>query len=159
LHLNNKYTHMKIHSVLILSGLLVFTASAFARLGETRDEIDKRYGQGTRSDIQRLEGAETFKYQFNDFQVEVVFHDNKSIWEIFHQGHIISTRDIKMLLKANTDDGHVWQYRGMNHRWVRSGSPQASGYLWPGHEDFFCIEDVSAVAAIQNSDASETGGF
>ena len=56
---------MKISHVFILASLLVSTTSAFARLGETREQIDKRYGQGTRSDIQRLEGAETIKYYFN----------------------------------------------------------------------------------------------
>lgn len=150
---------MKITQVLILTGLFVFTASAFARLGETREEIEKRYGKGTRSDIQRLEGAETMKYFYNNFQIEVAFHDNKSIWEIFHQGNRISTRDIKMLLKANAGDGLTWQFKSMNHGWERSGSPKYIGYLWPGHEDFFCIEDVKAIETIQNSDASETGGF
>jgi hypothetical protein len=152
--------HMKITQVLILTGLLLFTTSAFARLGETREQIDKRYGQGTRSDIQRLEGAETIKYHFDNFEVEVVFHDNKSIWEIFHnpQGRV-STRDSKMFLKANSDGRNTWQYEGMNHGWERSGSPKYIGYLWPGHEDYFCIEDVKAVEAIQNSNASETGGF
>lgn len=150
---------MKISHVLILASLLAFTTSAFARLGETREQIDKRYGEGTRSDIQRLEGAETIKYHFNNFEIEVVFHGNKSIWEIFHQGNVISTRDIKMLLKANAGDGLTWQYEGSNHGWERSGSPKYIGYLWPGHEDYFCIEDVKAIEAIQNSDASELGGF
>ena len=76
--------HTKTPQELILTVLVLFTTSAFARLDETREQIDKRYGQGTRSDIQRLDGAETIKYHFNNFQIEVVFHDNKSIWEIFH---------------------------------------------------------------------------
>jgi len=152
---------MKIPQVLILSGLLVFTTSAFARLGETREQIDKRYGQGTRSETQRLEGAETIKYHFDSFEVEVVFHDNKSIREIFHnpQSHLISTRDIKMFLKANADHRHRWQYQGMNHGWERSGRPKYIACLWPGHEDYFCVEDVKAIEAIQISNVSETGGF
>ncbi len=149
--------HTKIPQVLILTALVLFTTSAFARLGETREQIDKRYGEGTRSDIQRLEGAETIKYHFNNFQIEVVLHDNKSIWEICHGN--INTRDIKMFLKANADDGHTWHYEGKSHQWERSGSPNYIGYSWPGHEDFFCIQDVKAIEAIQNSDVSETGGF
>jgi hypothetical protein len=150
---------MKIPQTLILTALLAFTTSAFARLGETRGQIEKRYGQGARSDIQRLEGAETIKYRLNDFEIEVVFHNNKSIWEIFHQGHAISMRDIKMLLKANADDAHAWQYQGRNLGWQRAGSPKFIGYLWPGHEDYFCVEDVKAIESIQNSDVGETGGF
>jgi hypothetical protein len=152
---------MKTINILILAAFILSTASAFARLGETREQIDKRYGEGKPSDTQRLEGAKTIKYHFNNFEVEVVFRDDKSIWEIFHnpQGHLISTRDSKMFLKGNSDDGHPWQYEGMNHGWERSGNPKYIGYLWPGHEDYFCIEDVKAVEAIQNSNASETGGF
>ena len=145
---------MKITQVLILTALFVFTTTAFARLGETREQIEKRYGQGTRSDIQRLEGAETTKYYFNNFQIEVVFCDNKSIWEIFHP-----TRDINMLLRAYADDGHTWHYNGTIHTWERSGNPKYIADAWPGHEDFFCIEDVNAIEAIQNSNVSGTGGF
>ena len=153
--------NMKIPHVLILTALLVFATSAYGRLGETRKQIDKRYGQGTRSETQRLEGAETIKYYFGNLEIEVVFHDDKSIWEIFHnpQNRPISTRDIKMLLEANAGGGHTWEYEGMSHGWKRSRSPKYIGYLWQGHEDYFCIEDVKAVGAIQNRNASETGGF
>ncbi len=69
---------MKIPQVLILTALLLFTTSAFARLGETREQITKRYGPGTRFDIQRLTGAETMVYHYDNFEIEVVFHNDKS---------------------------------------------------------------------------------
>ena len=151
---------MKTISVLIVIALAVSTTGAFARIGETRQEIDKRYGDGKRSDIQRLEGAETIKYHFNNFQVEVVFHDNKSIWEIFQrQDRLIESDDYRMLLKANAGEGKTWHYYRLNHRWERSGDPVYIAYLWPGHEDFFCIEDVKACEAIQNSEATDLKGF
>jgi len=151
---------MKTLHALILTAFVLSTASAFARIGETREQIDKRYGQGNLSDYQRLDGAVTIKYHFKDFQVEVVFHDDKSIWEIFQrQGRLIDTRDIKMLMKANAGEGHTWHYDGVSRQWERSGSPQFIGYLWPGHEDFFCIQDVKAIEAIQNSGAADLGGF
>ena len=145
---------MKIPQVLILTALLLFTTSAFARLGETREQIAKRYGPGTRSDIQRLEGAETMKYSYNNFQIEVVFHEDKSIREIFHP-----TRDIYTLLKAYADDGHTWHYDGVTRNWIRSGSPKYIAYAWPGHEDYFCIEDLKAIESIQDSNVSGSGGF
>jgi hypothetical protein len=159
-HLPKAYTkintikNMKTINVLILIALAVSTTSAFARIGETRQEIDKRYGDGKHSDTQRLEGAETIKYHFNNFEIEVVFHDNKSIWEIFHP-----TRDINSLLKAYADDGHTWHYNDTIHTWERSGNPKYIANAWPGHEDFFCIEDVKAIEAIQDSNLSGTGGF
>jgi hypothetical protein len=147
---------MKTINILILIALAVSTTSAFARIGETRQEIDKRYGDGKRSDTQRLEGAETIKYHFNNFEVEVVFHDNKSTKEIFH-GTLV-TSDIKSILKANAGE-QAWHYDGMNHRWERSGDPKYIGYFLPGHEDYFCIEDVKAIEVIQNSDANDLKGF
>jgi hypothetical protein len=151
---------MKTLYTLTIAAFILSTASAFARIGETREQIDKRYGQGVHSDYQRLDGAETIKYHFNNFQVEVVFHDGKSIWEIFQrQNRLIDTSDIKMLMKANAGEGHTWHYDGVSRQWERSGSPQFIGYLWPGHEDYFCIQDVKAVEGMQNSDAGDLGGF
>jgi hypothetical protein len=144
-------------SILILVLLAVTATSAFARIGETRQEIDKRYGGGQRSDIQRLEGAETIKYHFNNLEIEVVFHNNESIWEIFHQSP--NSAYIKILLKANAGDGQTWHYDGMNHRWERSGGPKCIGYYWPGHEDYFCIENVKACEEMQNSAAGDLNGF
>jgi hypothetical protein len=145
---------MKVPQVLILTALLLFTTSAFARLGETRDQIARRYGPGTRFDIQRLQGAETMVYHYDNFEVEVVFHDDKSIWEIFHP-----TRDINLLLKPYADDGHTWHYNDTIHTWERSGKPKYIADLWPGHEDYFCIEDVKAIEAIQDENVNGSGGF
>jgi hypothetical protein len=145
---------MKTLHVLILTALLLTTSSAFARLGETREEIAKRYGPGKRCDIQRLTGAETMVYNYDNFEVEVVFHDEKSIWEIFHP-----TRDINLLLKPYADDGHTWHFNDTIHTWERSGSPKFIAYAWPGHEDYFCIDDVKAIEAIQDGTVNGTGGF
>jgi len=151
---------MKALNILLVSAFVLSTASAFARIGETREQIDKRYGQGNPSDYQRLNGAETIKYHFNNFQVEVVFHEGKSIWEIYQrQGRLIDARDIRMLMKANATDGHTWHYDGMRRQWERSGSPQFIGWFWPGHEDFFCIQDVKAIESVQNSEAGDLDGF
>ena len=151
---------MKILHTLTLAAFVLSTTSAFARIGETREQIDKRYGQGSHSDYQRLDGTETIKYHFNNFQVEVVFNDNKSIWEIYQrQGRLIDTTDTKMLMKANAA-GQTWHSDRLNHRWNRTGSPQLIGYLWPGHEDYFCIEDVKACDAVQDGETADlTGGF
>jgi hypothetical protein len=150
---------MKTLHVLLFTIFVASANSAFARLGETRQQIDKRYGEGHRSDIQRMEGAETIKYHFNNFQVEVVFHDDKSIWEIFSQGNVIKLPDIKMLLKANTPGASSWHYDGMNDRWERSGDAKAVGFLWRGHEDYFCIQDVKACEDMHNGDAADLNGF
>jgi hypothetical protein len=156
----NTYLKFAVRALLILTTLVVSTNYAAARIGETRQEIDKRYGEGKRSDIQRLEGAETIKFQFDNFQVEVVFHDNKSIWEIVQRhDRLIDSGDIRSLLKANSTDDRTWHFYRLKHRWERSGSPLYTAYLWPGHEDFFCIENVGACEALQNNEAIDLKGF
>ena len=145
---------MKNLPVLILTGLLVFTTSAFAKLGENREQIAKRYGPGTRSDLQRFDGAETMKYNYDNFEIEVVFHDDKSMWEIFHP-----TRDVTMLLKAYVGDGRAWHYDAVTRNWLLSGNPKYIAYVWPGHEDYFCIQDAKAIETIQDGNVNGTGGF
>ena len=156
----NTYLKLAVRTLLVLTAVVVSTHSALARIGEARKEIDQRYGEGKRSDYQRLAGAETIKYHFNNFQVEVVFHDHKAIWEIFQrQDRLIEAEDYQMLLTANDGDGRTWHYDRLNHRWERSGNPLYIAYLWPGHEDYFCIEDVKACEAIQNRTAPDLKGF
>jgi len=139
---------MNLARIAIPAFLVLSICGAFGRVGETREQIEKRYGEGKRYEIQRLQGTETMVYHLNDTQVEVVFSDNKSIWEIFHPTR---PEDIRLWLKANAEDGKTWHYDGLNDRWERSGTPLLIGYAWPGHEDFFCIKDVKAVEAVQNS--------
>ncbi len=133
--------------------LLLTLASVQARLGETRKEITTRYGGGELSDCQRLRGAETMKYHFGNFQIEVVFSGDKSIWEIFkREDRLIDEEDIAILMEANRAPGTYWIYQRNANRWERTGSPQLIGYLWPQHEDFFTIKDPLACdnAALPN---------
>lgn len=165
--------------ITVIAAGVAFSAVS-ARVGETKQEIDVRYGAGEKSNIQRLPGAETFKYLKNNFQIEVVMLNGKSIWEIFQRkDKLITDDDIKDLLKANValpensdansskssswtepngETKRTWYFNRQKQRWERSGKPRFVAYRWPGHEDYFCIKDVEACDA-QEAKAQGVSGF
>ncbi len=142
---------------------LVLANTAFGRLGETEKEITARFGEGQLSDIQRQTGAQTMKYFKNGFQIEVVISQGKSIWEIYHKQGSSSAfpeADIKNLLEAYKElkeSKRTWRYDKKERRWESSGKPKLIGYLWPGHEDYFCIKDSAACDALDKSAPGSKG--
>ena len=139
---------------------LAITVSAEARVGETAKEITARYGDGKKAQTQRLAGAETFEYEKNEFYVEVVILDGKSVMEIY--AHRKGTTDdvIKELLKANTTSSETaWRFDRKENRWERGGTPKLVGDRWPGHPDFFCIKDLKACEAAEKKNKPNAAGL
>jgi hypothetical protein len=128
--------------------ILLCTHALQARLGETEAEIKARYGDGQLSDIQRQPGAQTFKHFKNGFQIEVVISQGKSVWEIMQrQGGSgeFPEADIKNILDGYKKEmKRSWRFDRRDNRWESAGKPKYVAYLWPDHEDFFCIKDLTA---------------
>ena len=146
--------------VIPIATVLLVTVSAHARVGETQNEIKARYGDGKKAQTQRLAGAETFEYEKNEFYVEVVILDGKSVMEIY--AHRKGTTDdaIKELLKANTTSNETaWRFDRKENRWERGGTPKLVGYRWPGHPDFFCIKDLKACEAAEKKSKPSASGL
>jgi hypothetical protein len=142
--------------------ILTFTAtlSASARVGETQQEINARYGTGGLSDIQRMPGAETYKFMKGDFQVEVVIYEGKSVWEIFQRqtgDKNITDAEIKEILNAYKEGGRTWFYDQRLKRWDRSNKPKYVAYRWPGHEDYLCIKDLAVCDALEKGNKGSKG--
>lgn len=139
----------------LLSSLLALTVvgSAVARLGETEKEIEARFGEVKPSGLQRQPGAQTFKYFMNGFEIQVVFDQGKSIWEIFHKkdgSGAFAESDIKNLLdgykepkepknpkapnKLNepTEPKRTWRFDRRENRWESPESPSTSPIEWKG---------------------------
>lgn len=139
-------------ALLTLALTLLTLAPAQARLGETEQEIIQRFGTGELSDMQRQPGAKTYKYRKDDIQIEVVFDQGKSIWEIYQRKNIsgqFPEADIKNILAGYKEQKRNWHVdRDAQNRWEASGKPKYEAYLWPGHEDFFCVKDIAACAAL-----------
>lgn len=137
---------------------LLALAPAQARLGETVQEIIQRFGTGQLSDIQRQPGAKTYKYFKDDFQIEVVIDQGKSIWEIYQRKNAAGEfpeADIKNILAGYKEQKRNWHVdRDAANRWEASGKPKYEAYRWPGHEDFFCVKDIAACAALDKAAGS-----
>ena len=148
------------HLIAISTAALLTTLAANARVGETEKEIKARYGDGKKAQTQRLAGAETFEYEKNEFYVEVVILDGKSVMEIY--AHRKGTTDdvIKELLKANTINNETaWRFDRKENRWERGGTPKLVGFRWPGHPDFFCIKDPKACEAAEKKNKPSASGL
>ncbi len=147
------------HIVAIAAVSLLIVASSQARVGETQKEITERYGEGKKADTQRITAAETFAYEKNEFYVEVVIYEGKSIMEIY--AHRKGTTDdvIKELLKVNTPTGTSWHFDRKESKWQRDGKPKLVGYRWPGHPDFFCLKDVDTCAVLEKKSKPSASGL
>lgn len=148
------YSSIMKHIIKILFFMLSISNLAHGRVGETVQEITARFGQGKPSGVQRQVGAETWKYAKNGFLIEVVFSQGKSIWEIYQkQGGSGSfpESDIENILdgyKESKENKRTWRFDRREKRWEISGKPKLEAYLWPSHEDFFCIKDIAACEAL-----------
>src|SRR5204863_173525 len=148
----------KLYLVTMTAALLA-VASAHARVGETQKQIATRYGDGKKAQTQRLAGAETFEYTKDDFYVEVVMLDGKSVLEIY--AHKTGTTDdvIKELLKVNSSAEATWHFDRKANRWERGGTPKLVAYRWPAHAEFCCIKDLKACEAAEKKNKPSAGGL
>jgi hypothetical protein len=145
---------------------LIFLASmvglAQARVGETRAEIQTRYGDG-RLGGKRVRGTENYKFEKNGFEIEVSFKSEKSIYEMFHRkDQTITDDDIKELLKVNATKTNAWRFDKRENRWERGGKPKLVAYREPGHPDYFVVKDLEACLEAEKADKtdkSKTEGF
>jgi len=96
---------------------LVFTVTtacgAFARIGETPDQLVARYGQPLKETDQKAEGAKIslaqVTFQKGGYQIDVTIVGGLSVQEIFKKlnGQSITTDEAQILLNANAE-GMNW---------------------------------------------------
>jgi hypothetical protein len=104
---------MKI-AVLTFLFVVSITAPAFARLGESGDEIVARYGQPLSQIDQKAEGAKlalTFlTFQKSGFEVDVTLSGGTSVSESFRKinGEALTIAEVRTLLNSNTQ-GFGWE--------------------------------------------------
>ena len=150
---------MKAYIVTILS-VVSLCHSLHARVGETDQEIKVRFGEGGPSDIQRQVGAKTLKFIKNNFQVEVVLHNGRSIWEIYRRldvGGEMPAVDVQNILDGYKAQKRTWRFDRREKRWDSSTKPKLIAHLWPGHEDHFSIKDVEACEALDKAATGSKG--
>lgn len=93
---------MKIFSIASLA-ILLSGFSAFARLGETPNQCQMRYGSSTG------QSGPYFTYYKDHFDIMVLFRDGKSVEETFFiVGAVLSEENISEFLNANSD-GSSWK--------------------------------------------------
>ncbi len=147
------------HLIVGLIAAFLATASVHARVGETQTQIAARYGDGKKAQSQRLAGAETYEYRKDDFYVEVVILDGKSVMEIYAHSNGTTDDVIKELLKVNSSTEATWHLDRKANRWERGGTPKLVAYRWAGHPEFFCIKDIKACDAAEKKHKPSASGL
>jgi hypothetical protein len=99
--------------ILTLAFVVTLAGSAHARLGETADQLEQRYGQPLSENDQKGEGDKValaeVVFQKGGFQVNVTVVDGISVEETFKKinGQALSVQEIRTLLNANAQ-GREW---------------------------------------------------
>jgi hypothetical protein len=130
------------HLLFIISLLTLFSGAAYARLGETLDQIKARYGEGKKMDRARLTDTVRYAYMKDNFTIDVSFYNGVSVLEFFHRNDTkITDEDIKDLLK-NYMEGvkFTWSQRD---KVFKSSDKKMTAGREPGHEDLFYVKDLA----------------
>jgi hypothetical protein len=113
---------MKIHLLTLLL-VISLTAPAWARLGETEQELIARYGKELGKEIVAGGGEqiskEIIQFKKSGFDIRIELFNGVSAFERISNalGDALSDQEIKTLLDANAQ-GHIWSSTG-EHKWQR----------------------------------------
>ncbi len=112
---------MKTVSSIMLAAALLAT-SASARIGETVEQIEQRYGRAVSSPNRKLAPVEIRVYRFSGMIIAVSFIDGCSEGEAFSKADEseFTTNEINLLLEANAG--------GM--KWSKSADISVSAKTW-----------------------------
>ena len=113
---------MKTLCILIATAL--FCSSTPARLGETMDEISKRYGRPSRSSLGKIDpksGLPQKNYSFKGYRITVVFKDGKCVreWVFLLSDLPLTDDECFELVKGITGDTNL--IRGKFSSWEGEG--------------------------------------
>lgn len=108
---------MKTLLLILLASLLA--QSAEARLGETAQEIGKRYGAPTRPLTNSMYGLTEATYQLSEYLMTVYFKDRKSVKEDIKTKLERKPSEEECLALAETVGGAGWIQVGFSKVWKR----------------------------------------
>ena len=91
----------------IATALLLVASNAFARIGETENEIEARYGKPFTADSRDFNGYRLVIFRTSGMQIGVAFRDGKSAAEFYSKqdSSDISANEIQVILAANAAGG------------------------------------------------------
>ena len=108
----------------VISSILIAVfavATASARIGETADQIESRYGKPGPSVGVDVLGHQTKQYLFSGYKITVTFQGGKSEREKYSKEDEsrLLTGDISSLLAANVTNGVTWKDT-VSNKWKSS---------------------------------------
>jgi hypothetical protein len=146
----------------IAAALLLATSNAFARIGETENEIEARYGKPIVADTEDFRGHRLILFRTNGMEIGVAFRDGKSAMEIYSnqdKSHI-SANEIQLLLGANAAGGK-WTKSEYVPMWNLSSEDRVALLTADGRKFSVCLKDYVEVskAAGEKDEKEKLKGF
>lgn len=137
----------------LLALLVALSGPAFARLGETQDQVFQRYGGGTPMEIS-TQGIEGFRYRAGTIEVAILFHNGQSVMERYDGAN--NEKELMALLKS-LSDGKPWtpgQRRddGSEIRWfgkLKAYILKGGGVIITTDANLAALEKVAAPADLE----------
>ena len=120
--------------------LLLLCAPAFGRLGETKDECEKRYGKPVTID------GKIVKYVKNDFVVAIQFVDDKACFLMFTHTDpekIIGETERDEILKANAGNRQIVNVTNANDAVYNSLPPDSLHYTQKNDKRLIITDAIS----------------
>jgi len=150
-------------TLFVLIALFAFDQIAFARVGETRKEIETRYGKHVQHIPESPSEMECWVYQKDDLKIKVFFDKSaRSTSEIYIAPEKLSPDTVKALLEANKGasdwiggETQSSVYNGETTSWAfyttKDRSREARWYAKKG------AEGEKLVVSLQNSTQTVSG--
>ena len=138
---------------------LALASSAFARIGETEAQIEKRYGPPVPA---ANPVADRKVYKFKGFTINVTFKQGKSFEELIWKSDVLvmAAPVVDGLLAANAPSGTTWELSGPDI-WKRSDG-RAIAQILAGMLSIQTLANGEWERAVRMADKiehSETQGF
>jgi len=147
---------MKRTALAVFAMALASTLTAHARIGETRAQIDARYGNGKQI-RDRLPETVQLEYHSGGFTIDVVFFNDRSVWELFkREDTLITDGDIDRVL--NVLAVGRWRWDEKMCCWI-SPDGTMSASRQPGHPDFLSTKDIEKVKEIEERHKANLDGL
>jgi hypothetical protein len=146
-------------SCLLLIGVAAISLAvlpASARLGETKQEVDTRYGDGkdvtgTDPNAKLIKGAQQFFYHPPSGEVNVIFYEGKSVSERILLKNVATRKaDAQAILDANAQGSH-WTFREKENRWRRTDQKAVAWFFGP---EWLFLSDAAYLKACEKDKGS-----
>lgn len=118
--------------LVLIGAIAIFARPALARIGETEQQIEARYGKLVNASLKGMQGMEILIYQSAGMKIGVTFIDGKSAAEFYSKddNSDLSREEIDVILEANAG-GKKWEKAApaLMDAWILDGGQRTAHHV------------------------------